>query len=269
MSDPAAPNSPVSWSIEVRQVGTPTPLIERQSDRMLRTASVGKLFLLAETARQLELGTTAEHEQLSRNSVPMVRDSGLWHALDVEVLSVDDTARLIAAVSDNLATNVLLSRIGLSAAQELAARHCPGGSQLFDSVRDQRLAHHPETLSRGSASDLTQFFESLALGKVENTAVSKRVLSWLTLSTDHSMVASAFGLDPLSHGQNADGSSPRLWNKTGTDDGVRADVGLIQTDKGRFAYAAIANWEPIARGSHLPVLHEMRSLGEELVRLLV
>ena len=54
------------------------------------------------------------------------------------------------------------------------------------------------------------------------------------------MVASAFGLDPLSHAEPDRGLT--LWNKTGTDAGVRADVGLVRTPDAAFSYAAIANW---------------------------
>ena len=44
------------------------------------------------------------------------------------------------------------------------------------------------------------------------------------------MVGSAFvehaGLDPIAHHESL-GGALRLWNKTGTDAGVRADVGVV------------------------------------------
>ena len=62
----------------------------------------------------------------------------------------------------------------------------------------------------------------------------------MSAGTDLSMVGSAFGLDPLSHA-GADGGV-RLWNKTGTDTGVRADAGVVEVDGAIWSYAAICNW---------------------------
>jgi beta-lactamase class A len=42
-------------------------------------------------------------------------------------------------------------------------------------------------------------FSALARGEVVDNLTSSRVLGWLSLNADLSLVASAFGLDPLSH----------------------------------------------------------------------
>jgi beta-lactamase class A len=63
------------------------------------------------------------------------------------------------------------------------------------------------------------------------------------------MVAAAFHDDPLAH---PDG----VRNKTGTDDGVRADGGY----RGDLAYAVLANWDPAAGDRTAEVVEAMRSI---------
>ena len=89
-------------------------------------------------------------------------------------------------------------------------------------------------------------------------------------SVDLSLVASAFGLDPLAHGATATGidgeaqpPAVELFVKTGTDVGVRADVGIVRTPRRTLVYAAIANWVP-APGAQDAVLASMRAIGEQV-----
>ncbi len=93
--------------------------------------------------------------------------------------------------------------------------------------------------------------------------LDERVRAWLSSGVDLSMVASAYGLDPLAHREDPE---VRLLNKTGTSDGVRADIGLV----GTTPYAAIANWDPagpeVGDGVRAEVLATMRGLGGLLAR---
>ena len=84
-------------------------------DRVRPVASVGKLLLLGHVATLLDRGALDPAEQLARESTEFVADSGLWQHLDAPSLSVLDCCRLVAAVSDNLATNVLFTRVGVDA----------------------------------------------------------------------------------------------------------------------------------------------------------
>ena len=74
----------------------------------MKTASVGKL-LLAHRGRAAARRRSAQRCRLAeRESALAVADSGLWQHLQVDNLSIDDLCVLIAGVSDNLATNVVL-----------------------------------------------------------------------------------------------------------------------------------------------------------------
>lgn len=168
--------------------------------QVLRTASVGKILLLLETARQLAGGALDPGILLSRGDDP-VRDSGIWHVLRTGLLPLHDVAALVGALSDNLATNVLLRHVGLASVDAL--RRSVG-------LRD---------------------------------------------------------LDPLAH-RTADRPRIRLWNKTGTDDGVRADVGHVSRAGTAYSFAVLANWDSDLAEHGTDVGAAMRCVGASLALLL-
>jgi beta-lactamase class A len=252
VDDVVAGTPGVAWSIKIGDRAV------HQPERRLRTASVGKLLLLIETARRIEDGRLDPSEPLAKDPLLAVADSGLWQHLTVPELPVSDLAVLVAAVSDNFATNVLLARIGLGPTADLAAELGLRDTALLDFVRRERAPTDPPTLSWGTAAELAGLMDGLAGGTIVSPAVSARVGSWLATGVDLSMVASGFDLDPLAHNEGDGG--PRLRNKTGSDRGVRADVGHV----GREAYAVLANWEPPAAGRIAAVMSGMRAIGRAM-----
>ncbi|MEV6630852.1 serine hydrolase [Actinoplanes sp. NPDC051470] len=247
----------VSWSIAV--TGRPGAEAAHDPGRKLSTASIGKILLLIETARQIAEGTLDPGEVLRRDPAVAVADSGLWQHLAVDALPVADVAALIGAASDNYATNVLLQRVGPEAVRAVAASLGLEQTALNRMVGIRPPGVHTK-LSTGSARELAALMLRLARGRVISPAVSARVDGWLALNTDLSMVASAFHLDPLAH------LGERLRNKTGTDDGVRADVGYLRGDQ-PLAYAVLANWDPSARPVTGDVMEGMRRIGSEIGRI--
>lgn len=234
----------VRWSVSVPGLATYEP------GRTLRTASVGKLLLLVETARRIEEGELDPGEVLGKDPGLAVADSGLWQHLAVDALPISDLAVLIAAVSDNYATNVLLNRIGQASVAVLAAGLGLHDTALHDRVRTKRGPQDPPTLSTGNAGELAGLMARIARRELLSAAVSDRMDAWLATSVDLSMVASGFDEDPLAH-------TASLRNKTGTDDGIRADVGYV----GLQAYAVLAEFDPAETGR---VMRAMRTIGAAL-----
>ena len=230
--------------------------------RALRTASVGKLFLLVEAARQAAAGELDLAERVRWRDDERVEDSGLWYLLDQRELSVRDLCLLVGAVSDNLATNVLVRVVGLSKrSRPPTAALGYTDSGLLDRVRDQRGPSHPPTLSVGTAADLADLMGRLHRGEIVDPEVSALVLRWLAANTDLSMVASAFDLDPLAHAEPDRGL--RLVNKTGTISTARADVGVVEGPRATVAYAVLANWRP-DDDRRDAVLAGMREIGRAI-----
>lgn len=254
----------VRWSVYVAPVGAAgrTPWAQIDPDAVLRSASVGKLVLLGELARALDAGEIDPGERVGFAPEEFVRDSGLWHAMRHQPqLAIEDAALLVGAVSDNLATNVLLRRVGLPAVQRFAAAHDLAPMELLDRVRRERDPSQPgvaETLSRTSARAGWHFLDLLS-----RQEISPRVADWLSFGTDLSMVAPAFLADPLAHSRLEE-HDLRLLNKTGTDDGIRADLGLVSDGSITVGYAAVANWDP-ATDALPQVMERMGQIGDAIL----
>lgn len=250
----------IEWSVSAIDIGSSKSLFDWKAPTVLPTASVGKVLLLVEAARQITAGILDPDSSLARTGEDEVGDSGLWQFLAVDQLPVADLAVLVGAVSDNLATNVLLRTVGLQAVNQTAAELGLTDTRLNDRVRTERTAEHPRPLSNGSAAELASFMVTLANHSVVNEETSRMVLGWLSAGVDLSMVAQPFGIDPLAHAVGDRGL--RLWHKTGTDVGTRADVGILSGPRSAISYAAIANWDPEKRPDPLDsVLSSMHLMG--------
>lgn len=250
----------VAWSAAVLDAASGRLLAVRSPERVLPTASVGKLLLLLEVARRLADGRLDPAQPLQRTDEDAVADSGLWQHLRAESLPVEDLAVLTAAVSDNLATNVLLRHVGLDAVEQVGPSLGLDSLRLHDRVRDVRTPDDPPTLSQGNALDLARFAALLATEDSLEWAVLRR---WLASGVDLSMVPGDLGLDPLAH-VDAD-RGLRFLGKTGTDAGVRADVGLLASGSAVTAYAVVASWTPTAQDPQRDdVLRAMRAVGTRI-----
>ncbi len=235
-----------------------------RADLVMRTASVGKVLLLIECARRFIGGELDEGRPLARTAEDAVADSGLWQHLRAAELPAGDLAVLVGAASDNLAANVLLRTVGLEAVALLQTRLGLAATGLHDRVRDVRGPDDPATLSTGTASELAGLMGRLHRDDIPGVAgAGPMVLSWLALDADTSMAACALGLDPLAH-VGAD-RGLRLAHKTGTDSGVRADVGVVAGPARTVAYAVLAEFDDEDRDA---VLDAMREWGRA-VRALV
>jgi beta-lactamase class A len=251
---------PVTWSAAVADAASGEVLAVRDPDAVLPTASVGKLLLLHETARRIVEGSLDPGLPLSRAAQDDVADSGLWQHLRSDALPVEDLAVLVGSVSDNLATNVLLHHVGLDAVAQVGPRLGAPTARLLDRVRDVRTPTDPPHLSEASAADLVRLAQLLAADDTLEWALVRR---WLAPGVDLSLVAGDLGLDPLAHVDVDRGL--RLLNKTGTDPGVRADVGVLDVRGRILAYAVVASWTPDAGDTvRDEVIAAMRGVGRAL-----
>lgn len=248
-----------TWSISVQDADTGDVLFEQTPARVLKTASIGKILLLIHVAELIRGNYLELREALTRTGSDAVADSGVWQYLAVDALSVGDLCELVGMASDNLATNVLLSRVGLEgvagSARRLGLRH----TALHDRVRDERTSGDPPTLSTGNATELAQLMAHLHQGAVAGDDLATRVLGWLSKGMDLSQVAAAWLLDPLAHHEAAE--DLQVVNKTGTDLGVRAETGVLSGPAAAVAYAVIANWDDGAGDHRDAVLAHQRDVG--------
>lgn len=230
---------------------------------VLPTASVGKVLLLIEVSARLTERDFVSHGILEKSPSDRVGDSGIWRHLQAPSLPVADLAALVGSTSDNMATNVLLRQIGLGAVRARTESLGLTRTALLDLVRDERGPDDAPQLSVGSTAELAWLFAALARGEVVDAVTSSRVLGWLSLNTDLSMVASAFGLDPLAH--RATDHGILLVNKTGTDRGVRSEAGIVRGPRSAVAYSVSVQFNDSGLAPRLRVMDAMRTIGFDLL----
>ena len=230
---------------------------------VLPTASIGKVLLLIEVSARLTKQDFSGYGILDKSARDTVGDSGIWQHLQAPSLPVSDLATLVGATSDNLATNLLLGRIGLDAVRARTESLGLTRTALLDVARNNRGPDDAPQLSVGSTAELSWLFGALARGEIVDGPTSQRVMSWLSLNCDLSMVASAFGLDPLSH--RTPDHSTLLVNKTGTDEGVRAEAGALRGQRAAVSYSVSVHFSDDTLETRLRVMEAMRTVGEELL----
>lgn len=223
-----------------RTVAVSVPgLISLHEDVELILASTGKLLLLAAVARGITAGKLDPAEIVEVREEDRCGGSGLLGALSGRRWTVGDLAVLIASVSDNTATNALLRRLGLDRVAEDAAALGFARTRILDRIREPRLPAHPPAFAVGTAGELARFAAGLD-GRREWTRL---MLDWMAHNTDRSLVPALLPHEPEDREVPASVPPGRVWvaNKTGTDAGVRADVGVMIGSGRRIGYAVLAN----------------------------
>jgi beta-lactamase class A len=250
-------------SVAVLELDTGRPIFAVDERIVLPTASVGKILLLVEVSARLTERRMSDFAIIDRSPQDAAADSGIWQHLQAPAMPIADLAALVGATSDNLATNVLLRQIGLDAVRSRTEQLGLVRTALLDVVRDARGPDHAPQLSVGSAAELSWLFHALMHGQIVDRQTSDRVLNWLSLNTDLSMVASAFGHDPLAHR----GVEHNTWmlNKTGSDEGVRSEAGVLRGPRAGLTYALSVQFEDRDLASRLRVMDAMRTFGLDLL----
>lgn len=256
-------NSGVRVSASAVDINTGKTVLSIDDRVALPTANIGKILLLIEVSVRFDNREFAPYGILDKVPGDSVGAAGLWQHLQAPSLPVADLAALVGATSDNLATNMLLRLIGLDAVRARTESLGLTRTALLDLSRDTRGPDDAPQLSVGSASELSWLFGALARGEIVNSIASQRVLGWLSLNTDLSLVASAFGLDPLAH-RGADHNT-LLVNKTGIDRGVRAEAGALRGNKRAVAYAASIQFDDTSLQARLRAIEAMRIFGYDLL----
>lgn len=259
-------NERVKWSIHVVDATTDAVVASHQPDTICETASIGKVFLLIEVARRILDGRLDAAERITIPAEHLVRDSGLLYRMHEQRIPVYDAAMLVGAVSDNLATNALISMCTLEAVHAVAGELGYTDTALLDYIRNERTPGLPWTPSYGCAAELSDLMLRLHRGQVISAELSSLVLTWLGAGVDTSMVAAGLLLDPLAH-DDPEYLGMVLRHKTGSTDFARIDIGTVHGPVGAIAYAVAANWKDQDDDLREPVLEAMRVIGQGIREL--
>ena len=178
------------------------------------------------------------------------------------VLPVSDLAVLVASVGDAVATNALLTRVGLDAVRTRADALGLTRTALLDVIRDERGPDDAPHVAVGTTEDLAVLFGALARGEVVDRVTSERVIGWLSRNSDLALVADAFGLDPHIHGRAGD--ELQLLNKTGRAPGIAAEAGVLRGASAAIAYSVVVRYTDTTSAGQKRVFDALRRVGSDL-----
>jgi beta-lactamase class A len=199
----------------------------RDADKLFPAASTIKVPILIALARAVDAGRIGMDDRLRVQPDDIAGGTGVlaWMQPDLQ-LRVRDFAYLMIAVSDNTATNVILRAVGLDRVGQtigdLGMRQT-GWVRYF-------LGRAPEPgdpYNYTSASDLVLALGAIATGKAASPARCEEMRSLLYLQQDRDRLAR--WLPP----------NVGFGGKSGTLDGIVHDSGLIDTQAGTLAVAAL------------------------------
>ena len=181
------------------------------------TASLYKLFVLAETYRQIELGTLRLTDPLTVPEVDEANGEPTNGVTAGEEITVGQAIKAIARVSSNRAAWGLLRLLGPTTVARFPARL---------GLSDTRLLFGREEVT--SAHDIAVYFERLADGDIVSPLASQEILELLAESRIDDRLPAKLPPGTI------------VAHKTGNLDGVVHDAGLIYTENGAIVVALLS-----------------------------
>ena len=125
-------------SASASDLSTGEPLLAIDERVVLPAAHLGTVLLLIEVSARLTNNDGSGYGNLDKISQSRVGDSGIWQHLQASSLPISDLATLVGSSNDNLATNLLVQRVGLEAIRWRAETLGLTRTALLDIVRDVR-----------------------------------------------------------------------------------------------------------------------------------
>ena len=205
-----------------------------RADHPMPTASLIKIAVMVEVYRQVERGRIELDDRLRLSEDDMVPGSGILRRYFSRGtrLPLRDAVRLMIAVSDNTATNLVLDHIGLKKTNETMDRMGFRETRLHAKVFRSETSIDPERSQRfglGSttASEMVRLLEAMHSGKVISTESSYEMLEHLRACESNDRIPRYLPEGTV------------VAHKTGSVSRVRTDAGIMNSPAGPIAICVL------------------------------
>ena len=197
-----------------------SPGFSIHGDMPLVSASMIKLLVLAEFLDEADAGTLSMEETYTLAQSDIVGGTGsIQHAAVGTEYSLGELARLMISESDNIATNVLVERMGMDAVNAQAEKLGLTNTHLARlMMTDDAQAGH--VANAMSAKDAANLLARIWRGQLVSEQASAFALEALEAQTDS---------DGIAQGLPA---GTKLAHKTGTLMQVKNDAGIVEPASG-------------------------------------
>ena len=191
-----------------------------QPDRRFAAASIIKVPVMGAAFTAEKAGRLKLDEQVTLRGADQTNGSGILKAEKPgAVFPVSRLLELMISQSDNTATNILLSKIGMEYANKqfgsLGLRNTTLRRKMMDfSQRDKGVENYT------TASDMAEILKRLYRGKVVNPRYSEQGLDWMRHQKLNDRIPAKLPKGTV------------VAHKTGLERSVCHDVGIVYTDGG-------------------------------------
>ncbi|QMU96523.1 serine hydrolase [Microbacterium esteraromaticum] len=250
-------------SVHVAELDSDRVVLAGDDHVPLPIAGLGIVPVLVETAAGFASRSLDPLRIIDRLDDQLVTRAGLWRHLRAPALPLTDLAVLAAAAGDPNAANALLDAVGHEQVRSRMVALGMPRSAVLDRFRDKRGPDDAPHVAVGTTREFAKLFAALVDSRAVDAAVSAQVAEWLSLNQDLTLVASAMGLDPFAHDDDAHGLL--FVNKTGRARGVRAEAGVLAGPRAGVAYALTVCFDDLSISHRLRVHDAFRVLGTDLM----
>lgn len=204
------------------------------ADDRFPSASTIKLWVLRELFARAEAGELdPERDQLSLGPHDRVIGSGVIKDLTPGLtMSLRDVATLMVTVSDNTATNLLITRLGTRAINTGARRAGYGATHLHGLFFKGRGIRGSYT----TPADSGRLMLGVATGREVSKSASREMLDILRREQFANIVGRMIPFDPYATGRDR----WRLGSKSGSIKGVRNDAAIVEGPGCRYVISLMS-----------------------------
>ena len=206
-----------------------SPGFSVHGDMPLVSASMIKLLVLAEFLDEVEAGTLSMDDTYTLAADDIVGGTGSVQSAAVgTVYTLGELARLMICDSDNVATNILIERMGMDAINAQAEKLGLENTHLSRLMMsdDAQVGHVENAMS---ATDAANMLARIWRGQLVSEQASAFALEALEAQTDSSGIAQGLPRDVM------------FAHKTGTLSQVKNDAGIVEIEGKPYVLAVFCS----------------------------
>jgi beta-lactamase class A len=207
------------------------------------TASVIKIALCCAVLDFVARGQASLEERLHLPPAGRrVTGGGILKQLEIEAVSLRDAIELTITLSDNVATNVLIDRIGIDEVNAYLDGLGLEQTRLLGPVDFESITHDLRGgIGVSTPREQTRLLTGLARGELLTPELGDYLINVLGRQHYQDQIPRWFPWNPYAQYHGAE-QPLTIANKTGELDGIRADAGLLRhSDAGTVALAVFTD----------------------------
>ena len=208
------------------------------ADRPVPTASVIKVPIMLEAMYEVKAGKHRLDEKLKLTKANQVEGSGVLTMLQPGLeLTLEDAITLMIVESDNTATNLVIDDIGIPAVNARIAQMGLKDTYLYKKVFMPPVGPTPADqkkfgLGKTTPREMAQILESIERCDLADKALCDKMIGIMRNQQTRTMIPRYIESGDTSVETSA------IANKTGSEDDVRNDVGIVYTKHGAIVISA-------------------------------